>query len=66
MKFTITLQHTLNDKVVATKSCDVTADNEDQACRTAIEIASSIQGGMFRVMGKGNHRLDIIKVESTG
>jgi len=60
MNFEVTLQQSVDGKVVATKSCVVTADTEDEAKKCAVECASSCQGGMFNVFLEGKHELTVV------
>lgn len=55
--FTVELTHTVNDKVVSVRCCDVTASTEEAAIQCALEIGSSCQGGMFRVFQEGQHNV---------
>ncbi len=58
--YEVTLQHSVNGKVKATKACDVTADSEDEAIQCALEVAGSCQGGMFNTFLEGKHELTVV------
>ncbi len=63
MTYKVTLEHTIDGKLQKTNYCHVGADTSDEAKKIALDIAGSIQGGMFNLFGKGRHQLTIIKVE---
>lgn len=64
MIYKVTLEHTCDGKVKATKSLDLQSNDTNilNVVCEALDIACSSQGGMFRTMTDGKHNVEAISV----